>query len=321
MKFSLTATVLSALILPTVSQADYWLTDFSAAQAQAQKENKPIVLSFTGSDWCSWCILMRRQVLDTPDFYSYARDKFVLMEVDLPRNSSGMPPQQLRNNHELAQRYKVSTFPTVLIITADGTLAGGFTGGRTDLPAVTQPLDLALTNAALLQQATSQQGIKKAQTLHTFYQNLPAAFQRDRHKLRHEIADLDPKNITGIHTEIQDIATIRNISDKTRNMNDDEAIPVLIRALPNITSSRRTDLQQLLAERLNNRIQRRREQADTLEDIEAIRNDNILIIRYCLAPEYQERATQGLNEQFAVPQSLLNRLRYEREKRQKYRKN
>ena len=310
----------TAIIMSAAQAADAWLTDFKVARAQAQAEQKPIVLDFTGSDWCGWCMTMRRMVLDTPDFYTYARNKFVLMEVDLPRDTTKMTNEQIRQNNALAQQYKVNTFPTVLVITADGQLIGGFTGGRTDLRSVAQSLDLAFTNAELLSQAATQSGVAKARSLKAFYRNMPGVFRRDMHELRKEIAELDPMNETGIHTELQDLNLIDNIRTATRQMNDDEAIEHVIQSLPKVSASHRGDLLQLLAGLLNNRIRCTRENADSLSDIESMRRDNLMIIELCSPPESRMRATDRLQAEYADPQAMLRELRKEREYRLKYKK-
>ncbi len=310
----------TAIIMSAAQATDTWLTDFAAARAQAQAEQKPIVLDFTGSDWCGWCMTMRRMVLDTPEFYTYARSKFVLMEVDLPRDTSKMTKVQIHQNNSLAQQYKVNTFPTVLVITADGQLIGGFTGGRTDLTSVVQSLDRASTNAELLNQAATQSGVAKAHTLKAFYWNMPDVFRRDMHELRKEIAELDPRNETGMHTELQDLNLIDNIITATRRMNEDKAIEHVIQSLPKISASHRGDLLQLLAGLLNNRIQRTREYADSLSDIESMRRDNLKIIEFCSPPESRKRATDRLRAEYADPQAMLRALRKERECRLKHKK-
>lgn len=313
------AAATAALILPTFA-ADTWHTDFAAAQAQAQAENKPIVLDFTGSDWCGWCITMRRRVLDTPEFYDYARDKFVLVEVDLPRNTAGMSAAQLRQNNELKERYKVNTFPTVLVVNAQGRIIGGFAGGRTELADVTQPLELALANARLLQQAETQTGEARAHTLLAFYRNMPGTFRREMPELRREIIALDPQNTTGMHTEQRDLEIVQDTAAQTQGMSDDSAIIVLIDTLPKVSDAHRNDLLQMLSERLNSRIRRRSATADSLEDIEAIRHDNLLLIRYCVPKESQRFATDRVNATFHNPEQMLEELRREREESRHYKK-
>ena len=139
-------------------------------------------------------------------------------------------------------------------------------------------------------------------------------------ELARQIAALDPQNVTGIHTELQELSVVQDITDRTRTMSDNDAIPVIIEALPGVSGARRDDLQRMLAERLYSRIQHLRENADTLADIEAMRQDNLLLIRYCVAKRSQHFARERLNSQFCNPQELLEQLRQEREERLKYKK-
>ena len=315
-----------ALLAPIVSlissanAADAWLTDFTEAQAQAARQNTPIVLDFTGSDWCGWCITMRRQVLDTPAFHDYARNKFVLMEVDLPRNTSKMSQELLRQNRELSSRYNVSTYPTVLVISAEGQILGGFTGGRTELAAATQVLDLAAVNAELLRQAATEQGTQKAKTLHTFYFNLPVTIRKNMSRLRQDIIALDPQNTTGIHTEQQELDTVQHIITQAATLPDDALINLITESLNKVSGSNKTELLQLLTDRINDRIFNTRAKADSLADIEAMRQDNLLLIHYCVPQEHRKQATSRVNAEFANPQQLLELLRQERADYQKYKK-
>jgi len=77
--------MLAATVLWQVNAAETtWLTDLPKAQAQAKAENKIVLLDFTGSDWCGWCIKFRKEVLDTPEFQAYAAKNVVLVELDFP---------------------------------------------------------------------------------------------------------------------------------------------------------------------------------------------------------------------------------------------
>jgi len=62
-----------------------WLTDLQKAQAKAKTENKLVMMDFTGSDWCGWCIKLNKEVFSKPEFADYARKNLVLVEVDFPR--------------------------------------------------------------------------------------------------------------------------------------------------------------------------------------------------------------------------------------------
>ena len=95
-----------------------WLTDLPKAQQQAKKEQKLLLMNFTGSDWCPFCKDLSREVFATPEFSNYARTNLVLMEVDFPRKKRNEQLQKV--NEELAAKYKADGFPTVIVLNGDG---------------------------------------------------------------------------------------------------------------------------------------------------------------------------------------------------------
>ena len=174
-----------------------WMTDLEAAKAKAAAENKAVLIDFTGSDWCGWCIRLRKQVLDTPAFESYAKDKFVLLEVDLPRNPKFDATLRARNE-QISRQYRVEGFPTILVITPQGDLAGGFSGYRESVEAAAKSLDAALKTAELLNKAETQQGAEQLATLSEAYKSLPDELQGNAASLRDRIVALDPQDTTGM---------------------------------------------------------------------------------------------------------------------------
>ena len=62
-----------------------WGDDFDKAMTQAKTEKKLVLLDFTGSDWCPWCMKLDKEVFAKPDFKSYAKDHLVLVTVDYPQ--------------------------------------------------------------------------------------------------------------------------------------------------------------------------------------------------------------------------------------------
>ena len=100
-----------------------WLTDLGTAQAQAAKEHKPIMADFTGSDWCGWCIKLKEEVFDTPEFSAWAKTHVILLEVDFPHDKA-QSPELTRQNTQLAETYKIESFPTILFMSADGAKQG-----------------------------------------------------------------------------------------------------------------------------------------------------------------------------------------------------
>lgn len=99
------------------------MTDFSAAQSIAKSKNLPIMLVFSGSDWCGWCIKLDREVFSTPVFKKWADKNIVSVLIDSPRKIQ-LPPELKKQNAELKAKYGVRGFPTVYIVNADGKVIG-----------------------------------------------------------------------------------------------------------------------------------------------------------------------------------------------------
>lgn len=104
-----------------------WLNDYKKAQQEAKSTNKVLLLNFTGSDWCGWCIKFDREVLSKPQFKDYARDNLVLVELDFPR-AKVQSAELRKQNRELAQQYEVVGFPTIIVVNSDGQKLWEFDG-------------------------------------------------------------------------------------------------------------------------------------------------------------------------------------------------
>jgi protein disulfide-isomerase len=89
-----------------------WETNMENAVQVSMKTKKPLLLFFTGSDWCGWCIRLQNEVLKTPEFAAWAKENVVLVEVDFPKRSPQQPEVQ-RQNMELQQFFQVQGYPTV----------------------------------------------------------------------------------------------------------------------------------------------------------------------------------------------------------------
>ncbi len=105
---------------PSEPTAEFsWGTDLPAATAQTKKEKKLVVMDFTGSDWCGWCIKLKKEVFDTPDFAKYAKDNLVLVEVDFPSKKK-MSAELKKANDALKDKYDANGFPTIVVLNGEG---------------------------------------------------------------------------------------------------------------------------------------------------------------------------------------------------------
>ena len=96
-----------------------WMTDLSKAQAKAKAENKLVMLDFTGSDWCGWCIKLNKEVFSKPEFSEYAKKNLVLVEVDFPRQKQQSADQK-KANQALQKKYNIEGYPTIIVLDANG---------------------------------------------------------------------------------------------------------------------------------------------------------------------------------------------------------
>jgi thioredoxin-related protein len=100
----------------------YWLKNYAAAQDSSLKCKKPILISFSGSDWCKPCIKLRTQILDTPEFMDFATSSFVLVHADFPFKSP-ISKEQRKHNEALADKFnKEGSFPKIVIVNAEGNI-------------------------------------------------------------------------------------------------------------------------------------------------------------------------------------------------------
>jgi protein disulfide-isomerase len=94
------------------AQELYWETNVNKAIEVSKKTKKPLLLFFTGSDWCGWCIRLQKEVLRTPEFATWAKDNVVLVELDYPR-SKPQTNEIKQQNGQLQQIFGIQGYPTV----------------------------------------------------------------------------------------------------------------------------------------------------------------------------------------------------------------
>lgn len=116
-------TIAALLVLGTFASAAEWLTDYTQALHQAREQKKAVLIDFTGSDWCTWCMRLDREVFATAEFKSYAATNLVLLRVDFPRRNP-LPAAQTAHNEKLAAQFGVNSFPTVVVLSPNGSKAG-----------------------------------------------------------------------------------------------------------------------------------------------------------------------------------------------------
>ena len=117
-----------AFILLTLSMAASafageatWLTSLPEAAEKAKQENELLLLDFTGSDWCGWCMKLDAETFSNPQFIDYASHYLVLVKLDFPRQKP-QSDELKEANRALQRKYGVNGFPSVFVTKPDGTV-------------------------------------------------------------------------------------------------------------------------------------------------------------------------------------------------------
>jgi len=120
--------MLSLLLTITASVAspgDAWTQDFDQGLELARESKRDVLVDFTGSDWCSWCKRLKLEVFRQEAFLAGVADDYVLVMVDLPRSHAALDQvPNIERNRELSKQYQVQSFPTILLMTAEGEVYG-----------------------------------------------------------------------------------------------------------------------------------------------------------------------------------------------------
>lgn len=106
----------------TVQVCAQILDNSSEAFKRAEETGKPVLLIFSGSDWCAPCIRFSKNVLTKETFLDYAADHLILLKADFPQRKR-LADDLRKQNETLAERYNPSgQFPHILLLHADGTV-------------------------------------------------------------------------------------------------------------------------------------------------------------------------------------------------------
>ena len=162
-------TLLAAGVTRSALAEGVWTTDYEAAVAQATAEGKPLLLEFTGSDWCPPCKALDANVFSTEKFKTEAPKSYVLVKLDFP-NSKPQSDELKQQNRELAEKYDISGYPTVMLTTVDGRpyySQSGYGGQDADafLAGLAKADASRLSLEAGLKEAAGLEGVAKAEAL------------------------------------------------------------------------------------------------------------------------------------------------------------
>lgn len=298
-------TMMSLVAVTAPAFAAEWLTDLNAAKEKAAQEGKAILADFTGSDWCGYCIRLKKNVFDKPEFDTYASDKYILLEIDMPQNPK-FSREQLETNRKLCEEYAIEGYPTIMVLTSQGDVAGGFVGGMPDQKAVEKALAPGLSNAKALEAAYKLSGEEQLKALFSAYQAIPNELKPSATQLRDRIAAADTNNITGIQDSLKAELQLHDFQSKlSAATSPAEALQILNTLIPEALPA---NMPQLLDAKINLLMLT----VDTVEGIEEIKQTLLQMAE--LKPDMKEAIHASIRDSFSDPEALLQQIKSIREK-------
>ncbi len=211
------ATTAWTLTASTFAAGDLWVSDFEQAKATAAKEGKDLLIDFTGSDWCGWCIKLRKEVFDLDAFKTVGPKNFVLVEIDFPQNKSKLSKETQEQNTKLQTQFGIQGFPSIVLADAQGRpyAQTGYQPGGPEkyLPHLDELRAVKAKRDEAWKKAEGAQGVEKAKFLAAGLKVLNEDLVAQHYsKVISEITALDPKDETGIGSAMgfkADIATLQ----------------------------------------------------------------------------------------------------------------
>ncbi len=206
-----------------------WTQDFAAAKAQAAKEGKDLLVDFTGSDWCGWCIRLKDEVFKHDAFKKAAPEKFVLVELDFPK-SIQQDEKIKAQNQKLQQEYAIQGFPTILLMDAEGKpyAKTGYQKGGPDeyLKHLEELRGQKATRNDLIAKAHKAEGVEKAKLLDGYIKHMAqSGIEGGWEKEVEQIKKLDADNKAGLKQKYECIDAFTAITNKLNETKDvDQAL-------------------------------------------------------------------------------------------------
>lgn len=302
---------LAAAVAPAFAALE-WTTDLDAARERAAAEGKTVLVDFTGSDWCGYCIQLKKNVFDTPEFEKLAKDKFLFVEIDVPRDVNRVGQELYKKNEELCRTYKIAGFPTIMMMSPEGYIVGGFVGGS-NMARTKDTMEQALANAEKVKKANTLTGTEKAKLLAEVHTSLARDLKPANTAMMDVIAANDTDNVTGMKDVAAAAQQMEEIQAKLNATRGDaaKALPIINEALTTAYPANTEELLMIKGQIIMALVNSKLQVADSVEDIEAIR-DMMNELVDCAPADKKESFRKKIEKDFANPDAVLKKIRQQR---------
>ncbi len=198
-------TLVTTLALLTTSLSfaggEGWMHDFEAAKKKAAAENKDLLVDFTGSDWCGWCIKLVDEVFQHDAFKTGIADNYILVELDYPKDKSKLDEATIAQNEELKKSYAIKGYPSIFLMDAQGRpyAQTGYQKGGPEayVKHLAELQEKKTSRDEALATAEKATGVDKAKALAAALENIPEGQASHYGTLSEDIIKNDPEDVTG----------------------------------------------------------------------------------------------------------------------------
>lgn len=184
------------LSAPLMALTEYATLD--EALKATRRDGRCIMLNFTGTDWCTACIHLKKNILDSKEFNDAMGQKLVLTEINYPRTPAlvaDISPEERKQREALLIAYRAEGLPYAVLLDACGfpfaTLSG--TTRTTDdyLPLLEKAFATLQARDAAIRKAAELTGMARAAALAEAIHLLPEACRDKYPDIIREIVTID----------------------------------------------------------------------------------------------------------------------------------
>jgi len=124
--FFLLALALFGMTTVRAQHSSVWFVNYEEALASAKVLDRPVLVSFSGSDWCNNCMRLSKELFETTSFLRFADENLILLNLDFPAKKQNKLSKELtEQNDQLAEKFnKKGSFPLTLLLNKHGQLIG-----------------------------------------------------------------------------------------------------------------------------------------------------------------------------------------------------
>ena len=289
-----------------------WMTDLKAAGKKAAAEDKLLLVEFTGSDWCAYCIQQKKAVLDKPEFAEWANKHCVAVEIDIPQDAARVGGEEKKAyNKKLSEEYGISNFPSLMLMTPELVLVGGYSGAQSSPQAAIAILEQHFNTAKELKKALKKKKTERAVALKAIYDKQPENIRKGNFQLMELIAKADNSNKTGIRDEYRPLKQTRTLQSKLEKAaTTEERIAILDAAYKKALPQNKASIKNLKVAELTTAAVKLMQNPASVEDICKARDF------YLQAAECNGNASQkaDIEKYYADPEKLYRDIREKQKK-------